>query len=74
MNIFKKLDKYEQTHPIIINLWKEYIKKQESNLKKTKTACMTMLENIEEFEDFDFKMILCLFILKKHLKISDNLY
>ena len=57
-HIERKLEKYEQTHPFLISLWKKYIEIKKKSYENSLLECSNVLLQIENITDKDIQTVI----------------
>ena len=62
-NLQNKLDEYRDTHPNLVQLWREYIKMKRISYLKSIVDCETVISNLINNRDISADTIIMLYAL-----------
>ena len=70
--IADKLNNYQQSHPILVKVWREYIKKNRILYLQSLVDCDNMIKKISNINDISIETMLLLSILYENNNDLNN--
>ena len=70
--IADKLNNYQQSHPILVKVWREYIKKNRILYLQSLVDCDNMIKKIPNINDISIETMLLLSILYENNNDLNN--
>ena len=71
-DIANKLNNYQQSHPILVKVWREYIKKNRILYLQSLVDCDNMIKKIPNINDISIETMLLLSILYENNNDLNN--